>query len=59
MSSPTITIRVELEIIKIIDKLVKEGIAKSRSDIVRKALIRYLSQCIKLDLKNLYLTAEM
>jgi len=36
MSSPTITIRVELEIIKIIDKLVKEGIAKSRSDIVRK-----------------------
>ena len=44
MNSPTITIRVEPELIKIIDKLVKEGIGKSRSDILRKALLHYLSE---------------
>ena len=58
MNSPTITIRVEPELIKIIDKLVKEGIGKSRSDILRKALLHYLSEYVVLDAKHLYLTIE-
>jgi len=59
MNSPTITIRVEPELLKLIDKLVEEGIAKTRSEIVRKALLEYLSRHAKIDTRNLYLTLEL
>ena len=38
MNSPTITIRVEPELLKIIDELVQKGIFKNKSSIVREAL---------------------
>jgi len=59
MNSPTITIRVEPELLKLIDKLVEEGIAKTRSEIVRKALLEYLSRYAEIDSRNLYLSPEL
>jgi len=56
LNSPTITVRIEHELLKIMDKFVSQGIGKSRSDIVRKALLEYLSRHAKIDTKNLYLT---
>jgi len=58
MNSPTITIRIELELLKVMDKLVSQGIAKNRSDLIRKALLEYLSKHTEIDDKMLYLTPE-
>ena len=59
MNSPTITIRIEPELLKVMDKLVSQGIAKNRSDIVRKALLKYLSRYAEIDGRNLYLSPEL
>jgi len=59
MNSPTITLRIEPGLLKIMDKLVREGIAKNRSDIVRKALIQYLSKYVEIDDRMLYLSPEV
>ena len=42
MNSPTITIRIELELLKVMDKLVSQGIAKTRSDLLRKVNFNYV-----------------
>ena len=59
MNSPTITIRIEPELLKIIDELVSQGIAKTRSDLLRKALLKYLSRYAEIDNRNLYLSPEL
>jgi len=59
MNSPTITIRIEPELLKIIDELVSQGIAKTRSDLLRKALLKYLSRYAEIDSRNLYLSPEL
>ena len=59
MNSPTITIRIEPELLKVMDKLVSQGIAKNRSDIVRKALLKYLSRYVEIDDRMLYLSPEV
>jgi Arc/MetJ-type ribon-helix-helix transcriptional regulator len=42
VNTPTITIRLEPELIKILDQLVMEGKFKSKSHILRKSLLYYL-----------------
>ena len=59
MNSPTITIRIEPELLKVMDKLVSQGIAKTRSDLLRKALLKYLSRYAEIDSRNLYLSSEL
>ena len=59
MNSPTITIRIEPELLKILDELVSQGIAKTRSDLLRKALLKYLSRYVEIDDRMLYLSPEL
>ena len=59
MNSPTITVRIEPELLKVMDKLVSQGIAKTRSDLLRKALLKYLSRYAEIDSRNLYLSPEL
>jgi len=59
MNSPTITIRIEPELLKILDELVSQGIAKTRSDLLRKALLKYLSRYVEIDDRMLYLSPEV
>ena len=58
MNSPTITIRVEPKVLELMNRLVREGIFKSKSEILRKALLQFLSKYEKLDPIDLYLTVE-
>ena len=59
MNSPTITVRIEPELLKVMDKLVSQGIAKTRSDLLRKALLEYLSRYAEIDSRTLYLSPEV
>jgi len=59
MNSPAITVRIEPELLKVMDELVQKGIAKNKSAIVRKALIEYLSKHAEIDDTMLYLTPEL
>ncbi|MCD6241846.1 ribbon-helix-helix protein, CopG family [Candidatus Bathyarchaeota archaeon] len=58
MNSPTVTIRVEPKVLELMNRLVREGIFKSKSEILRKALLQFLSKYEKLDPIDLYLTVE-
>ena len=58
MNSPTVTIRVEPKVLELMNMLVREGIFKSKSEILRKALLQFLSKYEKLDPIDLYLTVE-
>ena len=58
MNSPTVTIRVEFKVLELMNRLVKEGKFKSKSEILRKALLQFLSKYEKLDPIDLYLTVE-
>ena len=59
MNSPTITVRIEPELLKVMDKLVSQGIAKTRSDLLRKALLEYLSRYAEIDSRTLYLSPDL
>ena len=59
MNSPTITIRIEPELLKIMNELVQKGIFKNKSSIVREALIRFLREYAKIDDRMLYLSPEL
>ena len=59
MNSPTITIRIEPELLKIINELVQKGIFKNKSSIIREALIRFLREYTEIDSRNLYLSPEL
>ena len=59
MNSPVLNVRLEPYIIRLIDKLVQKGIAKNRSDLIRKALLEYLSKHTEIDDRMLYLTPEL
>ena len=59
MNSPTITIRIEPKVLELMNKLVREGIFKSKSEILRKALLQFLAKYEKLDPIDLYLTIEL
>jgi len=58
LNSPTVTIRVEPKVLELMNRLVREGIFKSKSEILRKALLQFLSKYEKLDPIDLYLTVE-
>jgi len=58
VNSPTVTIRVEPKVLELMNRLVREGIFKSKSEILRKALLQFLSKYEKLDPIDLYLTVE-
>ena len=58
MNSPVLNVRLDPYIVQLIDKLVQKGIAKNRSDLIRKALLEYLSKHTKIDDRMLYLTPE-
>jgi len=58
MNSPVLNVRLEPYIIQLIDRLVSQGIAKNRSDLIRKALLEYLSKHAEIDDRMLYLTPE-
>ena len=55
MNSPVLNVRLEPYIIKLIDKVVQKGIAKNRSDLIRKALLEYLSKYVEIDDRMVYL----
>ena len=59
MNSPTITIRVEPELVKIMNELVQKGIFKNKSSIVREALTRFLREYAEIDDRMLYLSSEL
>jgi len=59
MNSPTITIRIEPELLKVMDELVQKGIFKNKSSIVREALIRFLREYAGIDDRMLYLSPEL
>ncbi|MCD6240992.1 ribbon-helix-helix protein, CopG family [Candidatus Bathyarchaeota archaeon] len=59
MNSPTITIRIEAELLKIMDELVQKRIFRNKSAIVREALIRFLKQYAEINPRMLYLTPEL
>jgi len=59
MNSPAITIRVELELVKIMNELVQKGIFKNKSSIIREALIRFLREYAEIDDRMLYLSPEL
>ena len=59
MNSPTITVRIEPELLKIIDELIQKGIFKNKSTIIRKALIRFLREYAEIDDRMLYLSPEL
>jgi len=59
MNSPVLNLRLKPYIIQLIDKLVREGIAKNRSDLIRKALLEYLSKHAEIDDRMLYLSSDM
>ena len=59
MNSPTITIRIEPELLKIINELVQKGIFKNKSSIIREALIRFLREYAEIDDRMLYLSPEL
>jgi len=58
MDSPIVSIRVEPKVLALMNRLVKEGIFKSKSEILRKALVQFLAKYEKLDPIDLYLTVE-
>jgi len=58
MDSPIVSIRVEPKVLELMNRLVKEGIFKSKSEILRKALVQFLAKYEKLDPIDLYLTVE-
>ena len=59
MNSPAITIRVEPELVKIMNELVQKGMFKNKSSIVREALIRFLREYAEIDDRMLYLSPEL
>jgi len=59
LNSPTITVRIEPELLKIIDELIQKGIFKNKSTIIRKALIRFLREYAEIDDRMLYLSPEL
>jgi len=59
LNSPTITVRIEPELLRIMDKLVRKGIFQSKSAIVREALIRFLREYAEIDDRMLYLSPEL
>ena len=59
MNSPIVSIRVEPGILELMNKVVQKGIAKNRSDLIRKALLEYLSKHAEIDDRMLYLTPEL
>jgi len=59
VNSPTITIRIEAELLKIMDELVQKRIFRNKSAIVREALIRFLKQYAEINPRMLYLTPEL
>jgi len=59
MNSPTITIRIEPELLKIMNEPVQKGIFKNKSTIVREALIRFLREYAEINSRNLYLSPEL
>jgi len=59
MNSPAITIRVEPELVKIMNELVQKGIFKNKSSIVREALTRFLREYAEIDDRMLYLSSEL
>ena len=56
MNSPVLNLRLEPYIIRLIDKVVQKGIAKNRSDLIRKALLEYLSKYVEIDDRMVYLS---
>jgi len=59
LNSPNITVRIEPELLKIIDELIQKGIFKNKSTIIRKALIRFLREYAEIDDRMLYLSPEL
>ena len=56
MNSPVLNLRLEPYIIRLIDNVVQKGIAKNRSDLIRKALLEYLSKYVEIDDRMVYLS---
>jgi len=56
VNSPVLNLRLEPYIIRLIDKVVQKGIAKNRSDLIRKALLEYLSKYVEIDDRMVYLS---